>query len=530
MNYSKGLLILYCFICFFFAYCATPTFLNAKGIEYNRQHFITTPITMGLDLKGGISIITELDIKSYIKATLESKSPDIESFLHKSNIRYSGIDIRDNILQIAGAKLNNKELEELISALEKTTCSQCVAVTKEENNINVALTEKHDQIITTSLIERVIEIIKKRVDESGTKEIEVIKFQENKILLNIPGIYDIQSIKRLLGTTAKLELKEIVLPDKQKAYSTSMEALPLLHTNPEQKSQKLYVYKRSIIDGSMIVDARALNHIGEYVVSFSLNAEGAKKFGTYTSKNVGKYLGIIIDNKIISAPSIREPIRGGSGIISGSFSLESASELASMLRSGSLPVALTIVEEKVIGPTLGESSVHSGSIATVIALLCIITFMLIFYRIWGVFTNISLLLNLIIIIGIVSLMNATLTLPGIAGIVLTLGMAVDANILIFEKIKEELRHIRIEEGNISKKHIIATMKKSYSQVMRTILDANITTIIAALALYIFGMSALRGFAVTIIVGILSSVFTAVGTTYFCAAIWCSNFKAKKLEM
>ncbi|WP_158521586.1 protein translocase subunit SecD [Candidatus Fokinia solitaria] len=513
-------------MCFFFTYCAIPTFLNAKGIKYNERHFITAPITMGLDLKGGISITAELDINSYIKTALESKSTDIESFLYKNNISYSSIDIQDNVLQIVGVKLDERQLKELVSDLGKTTCTQCV--TETTNGINITLTEKHNQIITESLIERIIEIIKKRVDESGTKEIEVIKFQENKILLNIPGIYDMQSIKRLLGTTAKLELKEVVLSDKQRTRSTSMEELPLLNNDIDQK--KLYVYKRPIIDGSMIVDARALSNGGEYVVSFSLNSEGAQKFGTYTSKNVGKYIAIVIDNRIISAPSIKEPIRGGNGMISGSFSLESANELASMLRSGSLPVALTIVEEKVIGPTLGEASVHSGTVATIIALLCIVVFMILFYKIWGLFTNISLFLNLVIIIGIISLMNATLTLPGIAGIVLTLGMAVDANILIFEKIKEELRHIRTEEGSISKKHIVATIKKSYAQVMRTILDANITTIIAALALYIFGMSALRGFAVTITVGILSSVFTAVGTTYFCAAIWCSNLKAKRLEM
>ena len=359
-------------------------------------------------------------------------------------------------------------------------------------------------LIKNSSLEQAIEIVRRRVDELGTNEPTIVKRGNDRVLVELPGLDDPSRIKKLLGKTANLSFQFV---SNKAEGSFGIEKLKYDGEDNEE-----FVSRRIIISGENLVDASpSMNsQTNETVVTFNLDRVGTKKFAKATTSGVGKKLAIILDNKIISAPTISEAIIGGSGQITGDFTFQSATDLALLLRSGALPAPLNIIEERTVGPDLGKDSIKAGIISLIIGFCLVVIFMLYKYKYFGVIANIALILNLVILLGILTIFEATLTLPGIAGIILTVGMAVDANVLIFERIKEEIKN---------EKNKVIAFDSGYTKSRTTILDANITTFIAAFILFFMGTGPIKGFSITLGVGIITSLFTV----YFIARLLTSIY-------
>ena len=360
-----------------------------------------------------------------------------------------------------------------------------------DNKIKIYFSKYGKLNLNNLALSQSIEIVRRRIDDVGTKEPTILQRGDKRILVELPGLKDPARIKNLLGKTAQLNFR--LVSDKKNEFGVEKLISDI--------GEELMVNKRIVMSGENLIDAqpRLDNQINEPIVSFTLDRLGAQKFGKTTSESVGKRLAIILDGKIISAPSIREPITAGNGNITGDFTFQEATDLALLLRSGALPTSLNTVEERTVGPDLGEDSIKSGSLSLLVGFLLVITFMIYKYRVFGFVANLSLIFNLLMLIGILTLLEATLTLPGIAGIILTVGMAVDANVLIFERIKEELK---------TEKSIIHAFDIGYKKAKITVLDANVTTLIAAIILFAFGSGPVKGFAVTLGLGILTTLFSA----------------------
>ena len=366
-------------------------------------------------------------------------------------------------------------------------------------------------LLKNSSLDQAIEIVRRRVDEIGTNEPNILKRGNDRILVELPGLDDPDRIKSLLGKTANLTF-QFITQNSEESFGTEK----LLFENG---SEEAIVSKRIILSGDNLVDAIPTmnSQTNETVVSFTLDRVGSKKFGKATTTGVGKRLAIILDGKIISAPSVREPIIGGSGQISGNFTFQSATDLALLLRSGALPAPLNIIEERTVGPDLGQDSIDAGIFSLIIGFLLVVVFMVYKYKIFGFIANLALITNLFLLIGILTLFEATLTLPGIAGIILTVGMAVDANVLIFERIKEEIKN----ENNP-----VIAFESGYIKSRTTILDANITTLIAAFILFFMGSGPVKGFSVTLGVGIITTLFSV----YFIARMFTSFYVMRNKNM
>jgi preprotein translocase subunit SecD len=375
-------------------------------------------------------------------------------------------------------------------------------------------------------VQQSLEIVRRRIDEVGTREPTIQQQGVDRILVQVPGEKNPDAIKRLLGQTAKLtfHLVDLETPLDQALAGNlppgSM-ILPSEETSRPGEMAQLVVRQRVEVSGENLVDAQPTYQENQPVVSFRFDSVGARKFGDVTRDHVGELLAIVLDNKVISSPRIREPILGGSGIISGNFTVDSANELAVLLRAGALPAPLEIVEERSVGPDLGADSIAAGKWASVVALILVIGFMTLYYGLFGIMACGALIVNLILIIALLSVLQATLTLPGIAGIVLTIGMAVDANVLIIERIREEVR---------LGKPPMSAVDSGYREAMRTIIDANLTTLIAAVLLYAFGSGPVRGFAVTLGIGIVTSMFTAITLTRLMMSAWLRRTRPAMLPV
>jgi len=378
------------------------------------------------------------------------------------------------------------------------------------NSLELTFSKQGLVELKTSSQDQALEIVRRRIDEIGTNEPNILKRGNDRILVELPGLDDPMRIKSLLGKTANLTFR-FVSNDNQDSFGVEK----LKYENDIDED---FVSKRIILSGDNLLDAqpRMNNQTNETVVSFTLDRVGAKRFGKATSTSIGKQLAIVLDGKIISAPVIRDTIASGSGQISGGFTFQSATDLALLLRSGALPAPLNIIEERTVGPDLGQDSINAGMFALVIGFMLVIIFMFIKYKTFGLITNITLIVNLLLLLGVLTLFEATLTLPGIAGIILTVGMAVDANVLIFERIKEELRN--------EKNNIIA-FDSGYTKSKTAILDANITTLLAAVILFFMGSGPVKGFSVTLGVGIFTTLFSV----YFIARLFTSIYVSKNKE-
>ena len=390
----------------------------------------------------------------------------------------------------------------------------------------MTLTEKtiHDRKVAA--VQQSIEIVRRRVDETGTREPTIQRQGDDRILVQLPGLDDPERIKRLLGKTAKMTFHLI---DNRNSVEAAMvgrvppgsRLLSSDDVDSNGQSRMYLIRKRVMVSGDTLIDSQPSTdgRTNEPVVTFRFDTAGAKRFGLATSKNVGKLFAIVLDGKVISAPVIREPILGGSGQISGSFTFQSAQDLALLLRAGALPAPLTILEERSVGPGLGADSIAAGKIASILGMIAVLVFMAAAYGLFGFMADVALVVNMVLILGVLSFLQATLTLPGIAGIVLTIGMAVDANVLVFERIREEVRSGRTP---------ISAVDTGYSRAFTTIMDANLTTLIAALLLYVFGSGPVRGFAVTLSIGIVTSMFTAIMLTRLLVVTWLRRTKPEAL--
>ena len=388
---------------------------------------------------------------------------------------------------------------------------------------SLSLSEATKQELLSSALQHTIEILRRRIDESGTREPLIQRQGAARVLVEIPGVRDPEQVKALLGKTAKLTfhlLDERVLDEGR--VSPDSVRLPSYERDIDGNPESYYILRRrAYVSGEHLLDAQTVFEDNRPVVSFRFDARGARRFGRVTRENVGKVLAVVLDKSVISAPRIQSPILGGSGVITGDFSVEEANELALLLRAGALPAPLEILEERTVGPGLGRDSVRSGKRAALIGFLLVLCFMVVRYRLFGLFAATALSVNLVLILAVLSILGATLTLPGIAGIVLTTGMAVDANVLVFERIREESR----AGGSL-----LANIEAGYRRAIATIVDSNITTLIAAIILFAFGSGPVRGFAVTLSVGIATSLFTAVMLTRMLVGWWFRSSRAPKVTI
>ena len=473
------------------------SFFSILNFQKSENIIIDKKINLGLDLQGGSYLLLEINSDPLVKEKIQSKAIPLKKFLKKNNLNYSNFKINEKDLIFS---LNDIEKFKLLfyskkdnflnPYIDKYNSFELDVEVLDDNFIRVLFSKYGLLTINNSALKQSIEIVRRRIDDVGTKEPTILQRGEKRILVELPGLKDPERIKNLLGKTAQLNFRLV-------ADNEEFGVEKLISENDEE----LNVSKRIIMSGENLIDAQPNfnNQSNKPTVSFTLDRLGAQKFGRTTTDNVGKRLAIILDGKIVSAPSINEPITSGSGVISGNFSFQEATDLALLLRSGSLPTPLSVVEERTVGPDLGEDSIKSGLVSLIIGFILVILFMIYKYKIFGLIANLALVANLTMLIGVLTILEATLTLPGIAGIILTVGMAVDANVLIFERIKEELK---------TEKSIIHAFHIGYTKAKITVLDANITTLIAAVILFAFGSGPVKGFAITLGIGIITTLYSA----------------------
>jgi preprotein translocase subunit SecD len=486
-------------------------------------------MNLGLDLRGGSHILLEADIAGLRKANLETLEDNARGELRRAaggaistgEFSLSGGRLSFLIRDVADVDRAVEAMRGLSSPVGVTGLRDFTVEVVDGNRILLTPTSAGVTQQLNSAMEQAVEVIRRRIDELGTREPTIIRQGDDRIVVQVPGLQDPTALKALLGKTAKLEFKlvdERAQPQDLAAgrAPAGSQVLPMTDTDAP-----IAVKRRAIISGDQLIDARSELQQGRWVVSFRFDSTGGKRFARVTQENVGKPFAIILDNRVISAPNINEPILGGAGIISGSFDAKSSEELAILLRSGKLPIELKVVEERTVGPDLGADSIRAGTIASVIAVAAVVVFMLVTYGRFGIYANIALVLNVILIVATMSVLGATLTLPGIAGFVLTIGATVDANVLINERIREELRKNR---------SIISAIETGYREASRTIWDANLTNIIAAVIMMWLGSGPIKGFAVVLTIGIVTSVFTAVTVTRMFVALWVRSRRPQAITI
>ena len=516
LYFSKLKLVVIYFIIITISFFFITNFVNN-----NNNSFISKKINLGLDLQGGSYLLLEVDSTPIVKQNFQTKLILLRKYLKEQKIKYSDLKIKDAAITFKLQNKDNELFEEYFFNKDNQINSYFDQYKSFEmdfvlnNNIITISYSKFGLIeIKNNALEHSLEIVRRRIDEVGTKDPTIIRRGNDRILIELPGIDDPNRIKNLLGKTAQLEFRLVSEGDEN--FSSEMISF-------EDESAELKVNKRIIMSGDNLVNAQPSydSSSNQTIVNFSLDRVGAKKFGRTTSKNIGKRLAIILDNKIISAPQIREAILSGNGQISGNFTFQSATDLALLLRSGSLPAPLNIIEERSVGPDLGEDSIKAGIISLALGFLLVILYMFYKYRFLGFIANSSLIINLILLVGLLTILEATLTLPGIAGIILTVGMAVDANVLVFERIKEEMVNV---------KSYIHAFDIGYKKSQTAILDANITTLISAIILFFLGSGPVKGFAVTLGIGILTTLFTTYFFARHLSSIYVMRNKDKTISL
>lgn len=498
-----------------------PSFLP-ENVVARLPSALRPQINLGLDLSGGSHILLEADTRDVEKQRLENMEETVRTEMRRGDPRISIGDISRR-----GGKLSFmvRDGSQVDAAVERIRALTQGAGMTGQRDWNVEVVDSSTIVLTPtpsgldaaveSAMDVATEVIRKRIDEMGTKEPTIIRQGANRIVVQVPGLQNPEALKSLLGKTAKLEFKLVdITADPAELASgrapVGSQILPY-PTNPSGIPY-IAVKRQVMISGDQLIDAQQGydQQNNEPVVNIRFDGAGGRKFARVTTENVNKPFAIILDGTVLSAPNINEPILGGSAQVSGSFTVASANELSIALRSGKLPVALTVVEERTVGPDLGADSIRKGVLACLIATVAVLAFMVVTYGRFGFYANIALVVNIFLIIGIMAIFNATLTLPGIAGFVLTIGAAVDANVLINERIREEQRRGR---------GIVQTIEVGYKEASRAIFDANITNVIAAALMFYFGSGPIRGFAVVLTIGIVTSVFTAVTVSRLLVSLW-----------
>jgi preprotein translocase subunit SecD len=501
--------------------CAVPNFFPEATVK-TWPAFAQRRLVLGLDLQGGSYLLLEVDANAVKKDKLDQLRDDVRRVLRDNKIVYTGLAAKPDSVEVritkdtdaATALSKLRELSQPLGGLLGSNGQRSLEVADAGGGLirmtvpPAAITDR-----TRQAVEQSITIIEKRVNQLGTVEPLIQRQGVDRILVQVPGLQDPTRLKALLGQTAKMDFRMVdtTVPPDQAIQGRVPPDSELLQS-AESPNTPYVVKKQVLVSGGDLTDAQPGfdQRNGQPIVSFKFNTSGSRKFAQATIDNVKQPFAIVLDNKVISAPVIQEPITGGQGQISGNFTVQQANDLAILLRAGALPAPLTIIEERTVGPGLGQDSIESGERAAYVGSILVIVFMLLTYRLFGVFANIAVAINVAMIFGLLSLLNATLTLPGIAGIVLTVGIAVDSNVLIYERIREEIRGGRTA---------ISAIDAGFKRALSTILDSNITTFIAAAVLFYVGTGPVRGFAVTLGIGIVTTVFTAFTLTRLIVAGW-----------
>jgi len=485
-------------------------------------------LNLGLDLRGGSYLLLEVDMSAVVKERLENVVDSMRAELRKSHIGYTGLEATATEVRF---NLSDPKAAEQVKEMARKIDADIDTSVNAEGRVSIQFNSVALETRRRSAVEQSIEIVRRRIDESGTKEPTIQREGQNRILVQLPGVGNPEHIKELLGRTAKMTFQlvdENVNPEEAARGHVPPGDIVLPMEEDRAAGGKggpagtIVVKRRIMVSGDTLTDAQpSFQNGNEPVVSFKFDSTGARRFGEATRENVGKRFAIVLDNKVISAPVIREAILGGQGVISGSFTVQSASDLALLLRAGALPAPLTILEQRTVGPDLGADSIREGTTASVVAVVLVVVFMFVFYGLFGIFANIALFFNLCLMFGALSLLDATLTLPGIAGIALTLGMAVDANVLIYERIREEVRGGR---------SLISSLQAGFERAFGTILDSHVTTLVAGALMFFLGSGPVKGFAVTLSVGVLTSLFSAILVTRLQIVTWLRRTKPKEIPI
>jgi len=478
-------------------------------------------VSLGLDLQGGAYLLLEVKAESVVVERLDANIDAVRSALLDARVRYRPAPhIQGNA--IVFRILQPERLTE-VESLMRAVDPGMVVETKEDGSFRMFFTDEAAIEIRRHAVEQSIEIVRRRIDETGTREPLIQRQGAARILVQLPGIDNPERIKEILKKTAKLTFRFVsdktsVEEARQRGVPPGYELVP----SDDQYQREYLLERRVIVSGGNLVDAQpGFDQNNLPAVNFRFDAVGGQKFGKATQDNVNRLFAIVLDGKVISAPRIRQPILGGSGQITGNFTTQSASDLALLLRAGALPADLVIIEERSVGPGLGRDSIAAGKIASVVGLIAVVVFMVLAYGLFGALADVALAFNIVLILAALSALQATLTLPGIAGIVLTIGMAVDANVLIFERIREEVRAGRSP---------LNAVDAGYKRALTTIIDANLTTLIAAALLFMFGSGPVKGFAVTLMIGIVTSMFTAIMLTRLMVATWLRRRRPAELPI
>ena len=510
----------------------------AKGDTPERQALVeqwpsylpSSLVNLGLDLRGGAHLLAEVKVEDVYGARMDALWPEVRDALRPERATVGSFrrqqapegQIRLKISKPEGMARALEVVRGLANPITSLTGAGAndIDVSGTGDLITIELSEAEKLASDDRTVRQSLEIIRRRIDEVGTREPTIQRQGADRILIQVPGIGSASELKEIIGTTAQLTFSPVVGrgSDPDAPAGVGNKVIPSV----DEPGAFYTIEAAPVVTGEELVDAQpSFDQNGRPAVNFRFNTSGARKFGDYTAENIGSPFAIVLDDEVISAPVIQSHIPGGSGIITGNFTIEESTNLAILLRAGALPAGLEFLEERTIGPELGQDSIDAGKIATIVAFVGVLVFMALSYGLFGLFANVALILNVALIFGFLSLIGATLTLPGIAGIVLTVGMAVDANVLIFERIREEIKSGRgparaIDEG--------------YSKALSAILDANITTFITAVILFAMGSGPVRGFAITLGLGIMTSVFTAIFVTRLMIVMWFERRRPKKIEV
>ena len=483
-------------------------------------------VNLGLDLRGGAHLLAEVRVEDVYGTRMEAQWPEVRDALRSLTPVRRQESAEDELRVRLGEPEKMAEALEIVRGLARPIPTLTGAgatdidVRGDAGILIVTLSDAEKEATNERTMQQSLEIIRRRIDEVGTREPTIQRQGADRILIQVPGIGSAAELKEIIGTTAQLTFHPVVSRGTDGAANPGIgnELVPSI----DEDGVFYTLESAPVVTGEELVDAQpSFDQNGRPAVNFRFNTSGARKFGDYTAENIGSPFAIVLDDEVISAPVIQSHIPGGSGIITGNFDVEESTNLAILLRAGALPAGLDFLEERTIGPELGQDSIDAGKVATVVAFVAVLLFMFISYGMFGVFANIALIINVGMIFGLLSLVGATLTLPGIAGIVLTVGMAVDANVLIFERIREELQTAKGPARAIS---------LGYEKALSAIIDANITTLITAVILFVMGSGPVRGFAITLGFGIVTSVFTAIFVTRLMVVIWFERARPKQIEV
>ena len=485
-------------------------------------------VNLGLDLRGGAHLLAEVQVADVYAQRIDSMWPDVRDALRDVRDQVGSVRREPSVPGVLRVAISKPEA--MAVALDKVKAlaqplitvtgvgQSDIEVTVEGAEIVVQLSEAERAATDSRTIQQSLEIIRRRVDEVGTREPTIQRQGADRILIQVPGIGSAAELKAIIGTTAKLTFNAVV----GRTSDASADPGPRNELLPDIAEKDVYyiVEQTPVVGGEDLTDAQpAFDQNGRPAVNFRFNASGARAFGDYTAENIGEPFAIVLDGEVISAPTIQSHIAGGSGIITGSFTIEESTQLSVLLRAGALPAKMNFLEERTIGPELGQDSIDAGRFAAVIGMVAVALFMWASYGLFGLFANIALIVNMALIFAVLSTIGGTITLPGIAGIVLTIGMAVDANVLVYERIREELR---------VQKNVARAIEIGYDRALSAIVDANLTTLISALVLFMLGAGPVRGFAVTLGIGIITSVFTAIYGTRLIIEVWYALRRPKTL--